>query len=220
MATSKILEHSDSMRLNTQLESSGAEFLVLGNLLIEGIAAYKTYHNFKGYDIVAVNADKNSMARIQVKSRYQTEWNGFLIKNFDCDFVVLVALNRGYKKQRKDGDNGIKSPDCYVFPTEYVKGIESSKGWGKIPKSKMIDFEEYKNRWNIIDSFLKSDHTKEPTIGEHELIVTTAKLGTVPKGTVGTVVHIYPNGDAFEVEFIVGGVNVVETVLRTQIEKK
>ncbi len=101
------------MRLNTQLESSGAEFLVLGNLLIQGIAAYKTYQNYKSYDIIAVNADKGSMVRIQVKSRYQTGWNGFLIKDFDCDFVVLVALNRGYKKPRKDGDTGIKSPDCF-----------------------------------------------------------------------------------------------------------
>lgn len=29
------------MRRNTQLECAGAEFLVLGNLLIEGISAYK-----------------------------------------------------------------------------------------------------------------------------------------------------------------------------------
>lgn len=143
------------MRLNTQLESSGAEFLVLGNLLIEGISAYKTYQNFKGYDIVAVNPGKNSMAKIQVKSRYQTGWNGFLIKEFDCDFVVLVALNRGYKKPKKDGDTGIKSPDCYVFPVKYVEAIEAAKGgWGKIPKSRMIDFEEYKNKWKLIQEFL------------------------------------------------------------------
>ena len=43
------------MRLNTRLESEGAEFLVLGNLLIEGILSYKAYHNFKSYDLVAVN---------------------------------------------------------------------------------------------------------------------------------------------------------------------
>ncbi len=135
------------MRLNTQLESSGAEFLVLGNLLIEGISAYKTYQNFKGYDIVAVNPGKNTSARIQVKSRYQTGWNGFLIKDFTSDFVVLVALNRGYTKPKKNGDAGIKAPDCYVFPTEYVKSIEAAKGgWGKIPKTKMIDLESYVNK--------------------------------------------------------------------------
>lgn len=29
-------------RMDTRLESEGAEFLVLGNLLIQGIATYKT----------------------------------------------------------------------------------------------------------------------------------------------------------------------------------
>jgi hypothetical protein len=32
-------------RLNTSLQSTGAEFLVLGNLLINGIQAYKAYVN-------------------------------------------------------------------------------------------------------------------------------------------------------------------------------
>ncbi len=73
----------ETMRRNTQLESSGAEFLVLGNLLIEGISAYKAYHNFKVYDVVAVNPEKNRSARIQVKSRFQTNWDGFIINNFD-----------------------------------------------------------------------------------------------------------------------------------------
>jgi hypothetical protein len=143
-------------RLNTQLESSGAEFLVLGCLLIEGISAYKTYQNFKGYDIVAVNPEKNKAAKIQVKSRYQTGWNGFLIKDFSSDFVVLVALNRGYTKTKKDGDTGVRPPDCYVFPVAYVKAIEPVKGgWGRIQRSRMIDFEAYKNRWDLIEDFLE-----------------------------------------------------------------
>jgi hypothetical protein len=35
-------------RLDTRLESEGAEFLVLGNLLIAGIEATKAYRNLKG----------------------------------------------------------------------------------------------------------------------------------------------------------------------------
>ncbi len=145
------------MRKNTQLESSGAEFLVLGNLLIEGISAYKAYNNFKGYDIVAVNAEKNTSAKIQVKSRFQTGWNGFIINDFGCDFVVLVALNRGYKIAKKNGDTGKKTPDCFIFPVEYIRSIEPSNGgWGKIPKSKMKDFEKFINRWDLIEDFLNS----------------------------------------------------------------
>ena len=59
-------------RQNTKLESEGAEFLVLGNLLIEGISCYKSYINFPGYDLVAVTPDRSKTARIQMKSRWAT----------------------------------------------------------------------------------------------------------------------------------------------------
>jgi hypothetical protein len=84
-------------RQDTQLESEGAEFLVLGQLLIEGIPAYKTYTNLRGYDLVATWPETNRSARIQVKSRWATNAKQFLIKEIDCDFVVLVRLNRGYR---------------------------------------------------------------------------------------------------------------------------
>ena len=38
-------------RLDTSFESSGAEFLVLGHLLIEGIQAFKAYTNFQNLTI-------------------------------------------------------------------------------------------------------------------------------------------------------------------------
>ncbi|HBC45626.1 MAG TPA: hypothetical protein DCZ43_01130, partial [candidate division Zixibacteria bacterium] len=82
-------------RLDTTLESKGAEFLVLGQLLIRKIAAYQTYTNMPGYDIIAVNPEKNTSARIQVKCRWETTPPHFLINNIDCDFVIAVKLNRG-----------------------------------------------------------------------------------------------------------------------------
>ena len=39
------------------MESEGAEFLVLGHLLIEGVHCYKAYVNFPGYDLTAVKSD-------------------------------------------------------------------------------------------------------------------------------------------------------------------
>ena len=50
-------------RQNTRIESEGAEFLVLGQLLIAGIPTYKSYTNMPGYDLVATNPDANSSAR-------------------------------------------------------------------------------------------------------------------------------------------------------------
>jgi hypothetical protein len=77
-------------RLDTSLESAGAEFLVLGSLLVEGVEAHKLYTNFPGYDIMAVDPKKNTSCKIQVKSRWATDFDGgFPICNFDCDFVVF-----------------------------------------------------------------------------------------------------------------------------------
>ncbi len=87
-------------RQDTKLESEGAEFLVLGNLLLEGISCFNAYTNFQGYDLVAVNPQTKRQARIQVKSRWATNYDrSFPIKNFDCEFVVHVALNRGYRSR-------------------------------------------------------------------------------------------------------------------------
>jgi len=143
-------------RLNTSTESQGAEFLVLGNLLIEGITSYKTYHNFPGYDLVAVNPSNNTSARIQVKSRYQTSWDGFIINNFDCDFVVLATLNRGNTRSKNKGV-GVQAPNFYVFPVAYVKEVRDELNtWGKISKSRMKDYQAFENRWDLIAEFLNN----------------------------------------------------------------
>ena len=94
-------------RLDTKLEAEAAEFLVLGQLLLERISAFKAYVNFPGYDLIATDAERNSSAKLQVKSRYCTDWDGFIIKNYDCDFVIFVTLNRGYGRTRdaRDGVN-------------------------------------------------------------------------------------------------------------------
>lgn len=103
-------------RQDTRLGSEAAEFLVLGQFLINRIVAYKTYTNMPGYDLVATNPEHNSSAKIQVKSRWATKAHGFPIKNFGCDFVVVVLLNRG----SKDGKKEIKSPDYFVVPVKVV----------------------------------------------------------------------------------------------------
>ena len=143
-------------RLDTKLESDAAEFLVLGRLLLERIPTYKSYVNSPGSDLVAVNPDKNTSTRIQVKSRYRTDWDGFIINNFDCDFVVFVTLNRGFAKAKRNGDNGIKEPEFYVLPIAYVKKVrDPDNAWGKIVRSRLKGIEKYQNRWEQIKIFLK-----------------------------------------------------------------
>ena len=145
-------------RLNTRLESEGAEFLVLGQLLITGVEATKAYRNFEGFDLYAVNPDAGRSCRIQVKSRWATDYDGgFPIRNFDCDFVVLVALNRGYRYSRKSrpNDDGIRDPDSYVFPVEVVRGAQRpDASWGKVYMRHMDEPEQYRDRCDLIHRFL------------------------------------------------------------------
>jgi hypothetical protein len=148
------------MRQNTKLESEGAEFLVLGHLLIAGISAFKAYVNFPGYDLVAVNSTTSRVARIQVKSRWATDYDkSFPIKSFDCDFVVHVALNRGYRFTRKastKSKEGVSAPVFYVFPVEAVRRAQN-KGdkWGKVTISNIAQSVDYRENWQLIADFLR-----------------------------------------------------------------
>ncbi|WP_169704792.1 DUF4926 domain-containing protein [Runella slithyformis] len=58
------------------------------------------------------------------------------------------------------------------------------------------------------------------TINEYDIVVASSKISNVPKGSIGTVVHVYENKDAYEVEFIVNDSSVVETVSINQIDEK
>jgi hypothetical protein len=138
-------------RQNTRLQCEGAEFLVLGNLLIRGVPTYKNYTNMAGYDLVAINPDKNLSARIQVKSRWRTGADGFIISNFDCDFVVVALLNRG----SKDGAASVLPPQCYVLPVGVAKALPRSSGWDKVSFSQCPSFVQYSERWELIRMFLK-----------------------------------------------------------------
>jgi hypothetical protein len=149
------------LRRDTQLESVAAEFLVLGRLLLERVQAYKAYVNYPGYDVVAVHPEKNKSARIQVKSRYRTDWDGFIINNFECDFVVLATLNRGYDKVKKSGDTGVRAPEFYVLPIAYVNRVRDRKNkWGKITRSRLKGIDKYKERWDFIRNFLSKRKRK------------------------------------------------------------
>jgi len=145
-----------SVRKDTRLESEGAEFLVLGHLLIEGVTCFKSYTNLPGYDLIAVDAETKKSARIQVKSRWATDYDGkFPIKNFDSDFVVHVALNRGYRVAKSGGETGIRDPEFWVLPTKSVKSVlEESGGWSKAKIRNIPKIENYRNAWHLISKFI------------------------------------------------------------------
>jgi len=57
-------------------------------------------------------------------------------------------------------------------------------------------------------------------INEYAIVVASSKISNVPKGSIGTVVHVYENNVAYEVEFMVNDSSVVETVSINQIDEK
>ena len=104
-------------RKDTKLVSTGAEFIVLGKLLLHEIQTYKTYVNFEGYDLVSVNPNKNKSAKIQVKS-----------KNFVNDFSFYL---NPVEKER---------PDFYVFCHTNVYHYVNNVAQLVEDKSKKQDF--------------------------------------------------------------------------------
>jgi hypothetical protein len=151
-------------RQDTKLESAGAEFLVLGQLLIQGIPTYKTYTNMPGYDLTATWPETNISARIQVKSRWATDAGHILVKNTDFDFLILVRLNRGYRKAARKLALPAEESEYYVLPVQEAKKllIDHDTGWPKIRWNK-DKFESYRRKWDVIEDFLKiPEHQETP----------------------------------------------------------
>jgi hypothetical protein len=140
-------------RLDTTLEAEGAEFLVLGQLLIIGIPAYKAYMRNAGHDLVAVNPAANKAARLEVKSRWASDahWNMGMKDYGSTDFYVYARLNRGNRYRQSPTDYA--QPKFYVFPTAVVDELPKT-GWGQARLNKLSDLERYEDRWDLVREFL------------------------------------------------------------------
>lgn len=66
-----------------------------------------------------------------------------------------------------------------------------------------------------------SETDEKSDIQENDIVVAKISFENIPVGTFGTVIHVYKNGAAYEIEFIKeDGSSIVETALSNQIEKK
>lgn len=139
-------------RQNTKLESEGAEFLVLGQLLLRRILSYKMYTNMPGYDLVAMHPKCNTSARIQVKSRWRKGAPGFIIRKPNCDFVVAVKLNQGNNDDASPGN--VCVPEYRVFPIDVVRSALRLKDGGRVSFNKFPQCGDYVDRWDLISEFL------------------------------------------------------------------
>jgi hypothetical protein len=144
-------------RKNTRFEAEGAEFLVLGRLLIEGIPTYKTYTNVPGYDLVATSPSGGRIATIQVKSRWAMHARQFGITKIAADFFALVRLNRGDRERGQMATD----PEYFVMPADTVRALAGDNDrWRHIPWSEEA-FEKHRDRWDLIGQFLKVSHKRK-----------------------------------------------------------
>lgn len=151
-------------RQDTKLEAEGAEFLVLGHMLIEGIPAYKAYTNSRGYDLVATWPESNRSARIQVKSRWATDAGHILLGNLDFEFLVLVRLNRGYLKSAAKSGLPPQDPEFYVLTVNEAETllVDRNTRFAKILWN-TDKFASYKRRWAVVRNFLEiPEDSKHP----------------------------------------------------------
>jgi hypothetical protein len=96
-----------------------------------------------------------------VKSRWATDYDrAFPIRSFDCDFVVLVALNRGWRGRRRRAgrEDGRREPQFYVFPVEVARAAQSPRSkWHKAFLRSIDDLDQYLGNWGLIRAFLGFD---------------------------------------------------------------
>jgi len=123
------------------------------------------------------------------------------------DFELLVSL--GVFNSALMNDAVYKFKRYEDASLEYI-GISKHKGEDVGLFDTVLSRQDYEESFENIPK----------SINEYALVVANTKISKVPKGTVGTVVHIYDNGNAYEVEFIVNNSSIIETVSSNQIEQK
>ena len=148
-------------RLNTQLAASGAEFIVLGKLLLNEIEAYKTYVNFEGYDIVAVSPKNNKSCKIQIKSKNFKNSTSFYLNSDDknaTDFYIFCQTNIYEYINKVATFREDFEPKFFVINSNIVKKYKEkdNKNTDYLLLSSIPNIESYKDNWQQIKKFLNS----------------------------------------------------------------
>jgi hypothetical protein len=139
---------------DTHMPAAGAEHYVVAQLMFRDIDAFKCERGRAGTDVVAADTKYGTSVSIQVKSRYDTNADGFPITKPKADFVVFARLNLDPEGAKK----GKTQPECYVFPATTVRRaieVGPSGKWPKCHLRRIRDVESYKERWDLIASALK-----------------------------------------------------------------
>ncbi|MBD3672003.1 MAG: hypothetical protein HUJ26_00630 [Planctomycetaceae bacterium] len=131
----------------------------MGYLMRRNILTYQAPPRNEGYDLICIHPDprhlpqkdESAQVRVQVKSRYATDCGrGFPVKEASLDafdFLVVAFLNIGKFFNKNDGSSGMREPEFYTLPTEFVREHhDTSSSWQKVRLGSVQDeIEQFKN---------------------------------------------------------------------------
>ena len=106
----------------------------------------------------------NNLLEIQIKSRWAADAPHFLISKIECEFVVLVKLNRGGRSSNvATAAPHNQEPEYFVMTASEARHLLDDKdtGWGKI-RLRRPELVDYRNRWEVVADALGISPPQEP----------------------------------------------------------
>lgn len=148
-------------RLNTEVPTEGAVYLIQGMLCRAGIPTFKAPEFRAVYDLVAINPYTKKSATIQMKSRFETDNDrSFQVKKLGADFFAFVFLNMGKNWDSSGPHVDIREPEFYVIPKDKVEPIVASKERKMrkfFIKRDDANFVKFCNAWHLVAQDLDID---------------------------------------------------------------
>lgn len=138
-------------RRDTHTEAHGAEFLVLGTLMALGIPSYIAHSRTPDFDVLATNPANGKLARVQVKSRWESDAISFPISSLNTDFVVVVLLRRG----TKEFSTLAFDPQFFVLSVDQLAKVKRRGAMGTTTMRKIPGFPASRDAWRVIRQFLR-----------------------------------------------------------------
>ncbi len=131
-------------RRETKRYSTGAEYLAVARLLMNGIVTFKAPEGTAGYDVIATAPEIGTSCRVQVKCRWGGRIDGFIVGNKfpACDFLVFGASHMSGGSAPVDAES---NPHVYVFPAALLDPIVRDRD--RMPKIQFNDLNAAAGAW-------------------------------------------------------------------------
>lgn len=139
-----------------------------------------------------------------------------VIRKYYPDFILRLA-NGEFLVLETKGVDSQQNQTKREYLNEWIKAVNNHGGFGKWHWAVSFHPSDIEG---LIKKCINDEIESKNELDEYSIVIARENIGSIPKGSEGTVVHVYNKGQAFEIEFIVSGSNIVETVMKNQIKLK